>query len=197
MDGGSLVRLRWRRRGAWLWPTFVAMTLVDGVIWHVWPPSGDKQSVVPGVLAGLVLNLLAVLFLSRPGSALLRRARPDLPSVVARNYAGTSAVLAVSAAVLATGALHHATVVANENAMQDATARAQAYIGDRAPAAFRRNAERLNTFAIEPGSIYRTCVPSNDGRRDYCVVVRVHMPFARSVRFDGYESNAVFAEGVG
>jgi hypothetical protein len=196
MDGGWLVRLRWRRRGAWLWPAFVVMTVADGVIWHVWPPSGDRQSIVPGMLVGLMLNLLAVLFLSRPGGALLRRRRPDLPSVVARNYAGTSGVIAVSAAVLAAGALHHATIVSNQSAMQDATARAQAWIGDRAPDAFRRHLDRLDTFAIEPGSIYRTCAASGDGR-SYCVIVRVHMPFDRSVRFDGYEPNSVFAEGLG
>jgi hypothetical protein len=196
MDGGWLVRLRWRRRGAWLWPAFVVMTVADGVIWHVWPPSGDRQSIVPGMLVGLMLNLLAVLFLSRPGAALLRRWRPDLPSVVARNYAGTSAVIAVSAAVLATGALHHATIVSNQSAMRDATARAQAWIGDRAPDLFRRDLERLSTFAIEPGSIYRTCAASADGR-SYCVIVRVHMPFARSVRFDGYEPNSVFFQGLG
>ena len=46
--------------------------------------------------------------------------------------------------------------------MRDATARAQAWIGDRAPAEFRRNVEELDTYAIQPGSVYRTCVPSPD-----------------------------------
>jgi hypothetical protein len=197
MDGGWLVRLRWRRRGAWLWPAFIATIAVDGLIGHLWPLAGDSQSLVSGAMAGLVLNLLAVLLLSRPGASLLRRARGDLPVVVARNYAGTSAVLAISAALAAAGALHHATVVANQHAMRDAIARAQAWIGDRAPQAFRRNVEQLNTYPIEPGSIYRTCVPSNDGARSYCVIVRVQLPFARSVRFDGYEPNALFAGSAG
>jgi len=197
MDSAWLVRLRWRRRGAWLWPTFVAMTAVDAVVGHVRPPSGQTQSLPAAALTGLVLNLIAVLLLSRPVGALLRRARPDLPVVVARNYAGTAVVIAVSTALLVAGTAHHATVVADQNAMRDATTRAEAWIGDRAPSEFRRNVALLNTVAIEPGSIYRTCVPNSDGRRSYCVIVKTDLPFGRSVQFAGYEPNAVFAEGAG
>lgn len=197
MDGGWLVRLRWRRRGAWLWPVFVAMIAVDGVVGHALPLAGDSESIAGAAIGGLVLNVLAVLLLSRPVGALLRRVRPDLPSVVARNYAGTFVVLAVSAILLSAGVAHHGTVVSNQNALQDAMERAQAFIGDRAPAAFRRNARWLDTYTIQPGSMYRTCVPSPNGNRSYCVIVKTYLPFARSVSFAGYEPNSVFAEGLG
>jgi hypothetical protein len=197
MDGGWFVRLRWRRRGAWLWPAFAVLTVADGVVGHLLPAAGDTQSIVAGVVAGLLLNLIAVVLLSRPLGALLRRFRRDLPGTVAYNYAGTSVVVAISAALLAAGVLHHEAVLANQRAMQDATARAQAWIGDRAPPEFRRDVELPSTLAIQPGSIYRTCVPSEDGRRSYCVIVKTDMPFAGSVSFAGYEPNAVFAEGLG
>jgi hypothetical protein len=197
MEGGWLVRVHWRRRGAWLWPTFVTMTAVDGVIGNALPPSGESQSVAGAALAGLVLNLLGVLLLSRPLGAVLRRVRPDLPSAIARNYAGTGVVLAVSAALLSVGLAHHSAVVSAENAMREATARAQAWIGDRAPAEFRRNVEELDTYAIQPGSVYRTCVPSAYRSRSYCVIVKTYLPFARSVTFAGYEPNSVFAAGLG
>jgi hypothetical protein len=197
MDGGWFVRLRWRRSGAWLWPAFVVLTAVDGVVGHLLPASGDTQSIVAAAVAGSLVNLIAVVLLSRPLGALLRRLRRDLPAAVAYNYAGTLVVVAISAALLAAGVLHHGAVVASQRAMRDATARAQAWIGDRAPPEFRRNVELLSTLAIQPGSIYRTCVPSRDGRRSYCVIVKTDMPFARSVRFAGYEPNAVFAEGLG
>lgn len=197
MESGWLHRARWRRRGAWLWPVFVAATIADAVLEHVRPPSGDAQSLASAALVGLVLNLLGVLLLSRPLGALIRRRRPDLPGIVARNYAGTAVVAAISVALIAAGLVHHGTVVANENALRDATVRAQAWIGDRAPAEFRRHVNLADTFAIEPGRVYRTCVPGHDFRRNFCVIVQTELPLARSVRPAGSTPNAVFAQGAG
>lgn len=189
--------MRWRWRGAWLWPAFVAATVADAVVGHLLPPSGDSESIVAAGLAGLVLNLLAVILLSRPLGLVVRRRHRDMPRLIARNYAGTLVVGLVTAGVVAVGLAHHATVLSNQRAMQDAVVRAQAFIGDRAPATFRRNLEWIDMFAIEPGRIYRACVPSQDGERTYCVIVDDRLPFATSVRFSGYEPNAAFSEGVG
>jgi hypothetical protein len=196
MDGAWLARLRWRRRGAWLWPTFVAATAFDAVMGHALPQVGESQSVAAGLIMALVLNVLAVLLLSRPLGAALRRRRSDLPVLVARNYGGVGGVIAVAAVLLGVGLLHRPTVLAHQRALQDAITRAQAFIGDRAPAQFRENVTHPDTFTIQPGSIYRTCVPSVDGTRTYCVIVKPQLPFARSVTFAGYESNATFAQGV-
>jgi hypothetical protein len=196
MDGAWLARWRWRRRGAWLWPTFVLATFVDGVLLHRYPAAGSSQTLAGGILAGLILNVIAVILLSRPGGALLRRVRPDFPVGVARNYAGAAAVGLVTAAMLTLGLLHHPTIVADQRAMNDAIARAQAFIGDRAPATFRANLSSTNTYAIQPGSVYRTCVFSQDGRRTYCVVVKTALPLAQSVTFDGYEPNSLFSQGT-
>jgi uncharacterized membrane protein YhaH (DUF805 family) len=196
MDAAWSRRLRWRRRGAWLWPVFIAATVADAVIGTLLPPSGDSQMIFGAGVIGLVLNMIGILVISWPAAALLRRRRRDLPVIVARDYAGTAVVALVSVALLSAGLLHRNSVLANRRAMQDAIVRAQAYIGDRAPAEFRRNVQWVSTFTIEPGSIYRACVPSLDGRRTYCVVVDTSLPFERSVRFSGYESNATFSTGV-
>jgi hypothetical protein len=196
MDGAWLARLRWRQRGTWLWPTFVAATAFDGVIGHALPLAGETQSVAGGLVLGLVLNVLAVLFFSRPLGAALRRRRTDLPTLVARNYGGAVAVVSVAVVLLTVGLLHRPTVIAHQHALQDAITRAEAFIGSRAPEPFRENVTHTDTFTIEPGSIYRTCVPSVDGTRTYCVIVKTQLPFARSVTFAGYESNATFAQGV-
>ena len=121
-----------------------------------------------------------------------------MPKVVARDYGGTAAIVGVSVVLLIVGLVHHPSVLEHRRSMQDAITRAQAWIGARAPAEFRRNIEFVSTVVIEPGSIYRTCVPSDrDRRRTYCVIVKTHLPFAQSVRFDGYEPNAVFSQGTG
>src|SRR5437763_1211339 len=106
-----LTRALWRRRGAWLWPVFVCLTVADAVIGHALPPIGDTQSVFAAALLGAALNLFAVIVLSWPLSLLLRRLRPDLPKLVARDYAGTFLVAAVTAVLLSTGLMHRATVV--------------------------------------------------------------------------------------
>jgi hypothetical protein len=196
MDGASLHRLRWRLRGAWLWPAFVALTIADAVVGHMLPPAGDGQSVVSAALVALVLNLIAVILLSRPLGAVLRRTRADLPGIVARDYAGTTVIVVIALTLLTAGLLHRSTLQAQRSTMYDAIKRAQAYIGDRAPAQFRRNLELVDTFVIQQGSIYRTCVPSDDRKRTYCVIVNDKLPFARSVSFGGYEPNEVMSAGT-
>ncbi|HEY2320197.1 MAG TPA: hypothetical protein VGH67_17955 [Solirubrobacteraceae bacterium] len=196
MEAAWIARARWRWRGAWLWPAFVATALLDGLIATARPFVGDRQSVAGGLLAGLILNLLAVLFLSRGVAVLLRRRRPDLPVIIARNYGGTCAVLLVTAVLTGAGLARHGAIVANQRALADAVVRAEGFIGDHAPAAFRANARHTDTFTIQAGVIYRTCTPSPDGRRAYCVIVKPRLPLARSVVFGGYEPNWLFAEGV-
>ena len=193
----AIGRLRWRRRGAWLWPTFAVLTAADAVIGHVLPPIGDSQQIFAAALLGGIFNLIGVIVLSWPLSLVLRRLRPDLPAVVARDYAGTFVVVAVTAALLGAGIAHRPTILQRSTDARDASVRAEAWIGARAPATFRRDAARLDTLAIEPGRLYRSCVTTSDGTRSYCVIVRMWLPLTRSVTFAGHESNSVFATGVG
>lgn len=203
MDGAPLsrardrlVRLRWRRAGAWLWPSFIALTIADAAIGHALPPSGLTESLMAAGLLGLVLNLLGVLLLSRPIGWAIRRVRADLPKFVARDYGGTIVVLALTGTLLLAGALNHSAIRNTDRAMQDAIARAQAWIGARAPDEFRRNLQVVSLFAIQSGTIYRACVPNAQNTKSFCVIVNRSLPFAQSVRFSGYEPNATLASGT-
>lgn len=196
MDGAWLGRWRWRRRGAWLWPTFVGVTALDAVTVHLLPFMGDAQSLAGGLMAGLMINLLVVVLLARPLGAVARRLRGDMPRSVAANYGGTAALIAVPFLLLLAGWLHRPAIQDQQRMMDDAITRAIAYIGDRAPAAFRVNVTHTSTYAIQPGSVYRTCVPNVAGTRTYCVIVNTDMPLARSVVFAGYEPNSLFAQGA-
>ncbi len=196
MDAVWLGRLRWRRRGAWLWPAFVTATVADAVIGHVLPAAGDTESLVGAGVVALFLNLIVVILLSRPFGMLLRRRRGDLPGVVARDYGGTTAVAIVTLGLLAAGLINHAGVMNDRAAERDAITRARSWIGVRAPQEFRQNVNYVSTFAIEPGRIYRECVPGTRTRRTYCVIVDVTRPFPGGVRFGGYEPNSLFGQGV-
>jgi hypothetical protein len=122
--------------------------------------------------------------------------RPDLPGVVARDYGGTLVVLALTATLVLAGIVHRPAMAASQRAMQDAIARAQAWIGDRAPAEFRRNLQVVSLFAIQSGTIYRACVPNVQNTKNYCVIVDRSKPLDQSVRFSGYEPNDTLASGT-
>lgn len=190
-------RLLWRRRGAWLWPVFIFATALDAVIGTVLPMSGQREAIVGAGLAGLLLNVIGVILLSRPLGMVVRRLRPDMPVIVARDYAGTVVVCTVAALLAIAGLLHRDAVAHEQTAMRDARARAQAFIGDRAPAEFRANVQSVSMFTIQTGRLYRACVSGLQDGRTYCVIVDEATPFARSVRFGGYEPNWLFSEGVG
>ncbi len=57
-------------------------------------------------------------------------------------------------------------------------------------------AGHTDTYTIQAGQIYRTCVPDRTRTRTYCVIVKPRMPLTESVVFAGYEPNAVFAQGT-
>ena len=105
-------------------------------------------------------------------------------------------VLALTATLLFVGVMHRPAIQASQRAMRDAIARAQAWIGDRAPDEFRRNLQVVSLIAIQAGTIYRACVPNVQNTKSYCVIVDRSKPLDRSVRFSGYEPNAMLASGT-
>lgn len=196
MDAAPLVRLRWRLRGAWLWPLFVVFTLGDGLLVDELPLAGNAGSFVAGALLGAVLNLLAVVVLSAPLGRIVRRVRPDMPWVVARDYAGAIATIAVTTGLLVAAVAHHHVITDNLKALDDATARAEAYIGEHAPAQFQRHLNTLSTYEVQAPEIYRTCASDPATSRDYCVVVNRARPFGKGVYYAGSESNTSLAQGT-
>jgi hypothetical protein len=201
MDAAPLVRLRWRLRGAWLWPLFVVLTLADGVIHQQLPITGDDPgSFVGGALfGGAVLNLIAIVVLAAPLGQVVRRVRPDMPRVVANNYAGAFTTIAITAVLLGAGLIHRHVITNDLNDLNDATARAEAYIGAHAPAQFQKDLGRLSTYEVQPPEIYRTCATADSAAdpRFYCVVVNRRRPFGKGVYYDGSESNTLLAQGFG
>lgn len=198
MDAAPFARLRWRLRGAWLWPSFVVLTLADGAIVQALPYEGDSASFVFGWLVGMVVSLLAILLLAPPLGLLVRRLRPDMPRVVARNYAGALMVLAVSCALLAAGLAHRPAIAHDRRATAEAAARAEAYIGAHAPQAFMADLSRPAIYALQAARVYYVCVRSSAGAaRQYCVVVNLGEPFGRGVRHAGSEPISLLSQGTG
>ncbi len=163
-------RLRWRLRGAWQWPAFLALTLVDGIVLAVLPPyDGGPQGVYPGVLLAGFLNLLVIAVAAPAVGRLLRRRRPDLPRLVAADYAGAWLLSAIAALLVAAGLMHRSDVVA-ENAREQVVAAAlHDYVITRAPQ-YGGGLGAIDAVRLEP-DYYRACVPGRDARHWFCLFV--------------------------
>jgi hypothetical protein len=170
VDRDRLRRLRWRLRGAWLWPTFAALTLAEGLLLHWLPIAGDGTGVLPGVLLAGFFNLVAVALLTPLVRRRVRRARPDLPRVVADDYAGTMLVGGVLALLVVAGLMHRPARLASERDYRAQSAAVVRWVHARAEPAFRRNLARADTWQ-QSDDLYRTCVPGPDPKRSLCLIV--------------------------
>jgi hypothetical protein len=163
-------RLRWRLRGAWLRPAFVALTVVDGVLLVVLPPyAGGPDHFLPGALLAGVVNLLAVVLLAPVLGRLLRRRRPDLPRLVAADYAGAVLLVGMTALLVAAGLAHRSAAAAELEREQEVAAAMQLYVLEQAP----EHADSLgaiDTIRIEQ-DYYRACIPRDEPDRWFCLFV--------------------------
>jgi hypothetical protein len=163
-------RLRWRLRGAWQWPAFVVLTLLDGVLLAELPFYADGAGgVLPGVLLAGFLNLFAIAVLAPAAGRILRRRRPDLPRPVAANYAGTALLTAITALLLAGGLLHRPAVADQEQDERAVVAGVHAYVLNHAPQ-YAGGLDAIDAVLIVPEE-YRACVPGADPARWLCLIV--------------------------
>jgi hypothetical protein len=167
-----LRRLRWRLRGAWLAPAFVLFTIADAVILQALPFSGDRG---PGPVGTLLvaggLNLVMVAVVGPLIGLWLRRRNARLPAFAARDRAGVLALTGMCALLAAGGLAHRPAVRGEADALRAQALAARAYFAGQAPAAYRRNIGRMDTWQPGPG-LYRTCVPGPDPARSLCVIVK-------------------------
>jgi hypothetical protein len=164
-------RLRWRWRGALQWPAFLVLTVVDAVLLGVLPISGDEGTgLVPGLLLSMFFNLVAVAVAAPLLAIVVRRRRPELPTVVAQDYAGTALIVLVTLGLLAGGLVH---APARAEAERDFAAQLEAartYAHLRAPAEYRGRVAEATSEKWDD-ELYRTCVPGDDPSRWFCMWV--------------------------
>ncbi|MEA2231961.1 MAG: hypothetical protein QOD83_1777 [Solirubrobacteraceae bacterium] len=184
----GLVRLRWRLRGAWLWPGFVVMTLLEMVLLHWLPLAGQGTDFIPALLLAGSLNLIAVALLGGLGGRALRRVRRDMPKVVADNYAGTTILALMAATFVTVGLVHRPEVIDRRKAFSRQSQAVQRWVqanGDDFAAAHVRRAE---TLTIEE-DLWRTCVPGPDPKRWLCLIVDTSQSPPGITRDPNRESN--------
>jgi hypothetical protein len=164
-------RLRWRMRGAWQWPMFVALTLVDALLLELLPAYGSGPGgLVPAILLAGFANL-ALIAVGGPlvGWLLLRRRRPDLPKPIAADYAGTALMCALSLFLVLAGLAHRPAVASGERDRRAVFAAVHDYVRAHAPG-YAGVLSAGDALRLDE-RYYRACLPSGDVRRALCMFV--------------------------
>ena len=164
-------RLRWRLRGAWQWPAFGVLTVADGVILHLLPPSRTGVDLVPGLIIASFANLILVGAVA-PWLArrLTRRDPGGLPREVVHDRTATGLLLVGALAVTAAGLAARPAVIAETEDTEINARAVRDYVLANGSEEIKRNLGTANTIRLEEG-YFRTCVAADDRRRAYCMFV--------------------------
>jgi hypothetical protein len=165
-------RLRWRLKGALLWPAFAVLTVADALLLGRLPIAGDGGTpFVGGLLLAGFFNLLAVA-VGGPllGLWLRRRRRRDLPRIIAEDYAGTAVLGLVTLGFLAGGLAHRDNVEEARHDLVVQQAGAREFMSRRAPSPYHARLEETTTIKLQE-NLFRTCAPGEDPQRWFCVFV--------------------------
>ncbi len=165
-------RLRWRLRGAWQAPTFVALTLVEAVLLNRLPISGDDGlDLIGGFLLAGFFNLALIAALAPVATRVLLRRKPSpVPESVMRDRVATTLMSLLALLLLAIGVGHRAAVSQSRDEYVEQLAAVRKYVSHQAPAQFRAGIGAESVWKQKDG-FYRTCVPGPDPRRSLCLYV--------------------------
>jgi hypothetical protein len=185
----GLRRLRWRLRGALLWPAFVVVTLLEVPLLHWLPLAGDGTGLLAALLLAGCLNVIAVALVGGLGGVALRRRRPDLPKVVADDRAGVAALALVAIVFVAVGLVHRPEIADERAAFAQQSAAVHRWVEANGDGFARGHVNAATTLRIE-ADLYRTCVPGRDPRRWLCLIVDTSVSPPSIRRDPNRESNA-------
>lgn len=165
-------RLRWRLRGAWQGPAFVAFTLSEAVLLNRLPIAGDDGlDVVGGFLLCGFFNLAIVSAAAPLLARLVRGRRPSpLPPAVFQDRVGTGLMAVLAVVLVAIGIGHRAAVAASQREYVEQLRAVRTYVARQAPPEFRAGIGAESVWK-QKESFYRTCVPGPDPRRNLCLYV--------------------------
>lgn len=184
-------RLRWRMRGAWQWPSFFGLTLLDAVIVTALPFSGDGPGeLLGGLLLAGFFNLFVVAALAPLVGWRLRRRRPDLPRLVANDYAGTALLVLLTLVLVAGGVAHRPARLGEADDQRAVAASVHDYVVAQAPH-YRAGLVSMDALQVE-AELYRACVPGPGTERPLCLFVSTAQRPAGVTRDHDQNPNSVY-----
>ncbi len=179
MDDGlrdRMRRLRWRLSGAWGLPTFVLTTIAGTVVISLLPIVGQDTNIVAAFLFCGFANLVVMGIVAPWGGWWLRRRRPQLPRAIAVDRAGTALMTGLVGVLLIVGLAHHGAVVTADDTDARQLQAVRQYLQTQAPAEYVHSVGNENVWK-QSDTLYRTCVPGRDPRKNLCVYVDMSGPY--------------------
>jgi hypothetical protein len=182
-----------------MWPAFIAVTLIDGLLLHLLPPIGTGVDLIPAILLATFGNLILI---GAIGPWLARRiwarrptAEPGAPPRAQREVLtdriGTGLLLAGIVGVLAAGLAARPTVVSET---EDTQRNAEAFrnvVLHTGNAELIRNLETANTVRLRE-DYFRTCIARDDRRRYFCAFVDTGTDPAQVTLDSSAEPNSIY-----
>jgi hypothetical protein len=171
-------RIRWRLRGAWMWPSFIGITLLDGLILHLLPPVATGVDLIPAILLATFGNLVMIgavaPWLARRTWKRRPAAEPGAPPraqlEVLSDRIGTGLLVASVLGVLAAGLAARPTVVSETEDTERNAEAFRALVLSHGDEELIRNLETANTVRLGE-DFFRTCVARDDRERYFCAFV--------------------------
>ena len=178
-------RLRWRLRGAWQWPAFIVLTIVDAVLVARLPFQGEGADAMGAFLVAGFFNLIAVALLAPAFGWLLRRRRRDLPFMIARDYAGAVLLVMITCGIFVGGLIHRTELIEDHADEAAVSAAVQMYVAHQAP---RFTGGAIDSVRLETDH-YRACVTATE-KLPLCLFVNTDQRPAGVVRDPSREPNS-------
>ena len=208
-----LSRLRWRLRGAWQWPAFAVLTLLDGFVLDRLPPQApDRLNFIEGVLIATFANLVLVgalapflaKRLARRREATLATAGAPAPSPeasraqreVLQDRVATALLAAGLAAAVVSGIANRPAIVSETEATEEVARQLRDYVARSGDHELQRNLETANTIRLSEG-YFRVCIARDDRRRHFCLLIDTAEEPTQVRRDPSAEPNSVFAPSYG
>jgi hypothetical protein len=181
-------RIRWRLRGAWMWPTFIAITLLDGVLLHELPPTQEGYDLIAGILIATFANLVLIgavapwlarrIWKRRPAAA--AGAPPRAQLEVLTDRIGTGLLLASLVGLVAAGLAAKPVVVAETKEKERAAEELYRYVMGHGSDELKRNVE-ASDMVRQGDDYFRACIPNDDRDDRTCYLLDVRR---RDVRIE-------------
>jgi hypothetical protein len=182
-----------------MWPSFIGITLIDGLVLHLLPPVRTGIDLIPAILLATFGNLILI---GAVGPWLARRlwsrrpagqpaAPPKAQLEVLSDRVGTALLLATVLGVLASGLAARPTVVSET---EDTERNAEAFrelVLRSGNDELIRNLETANTVRLRE-DYFRTCVARDDRRHYFCAFVDTSRDPARVQPDQSAEPNSAY-----